>query len=309
MDVRALGYIGFEVGDPRAWRVFGTEVCGLMPSRTLPGTDRAPEGEGVAEDGSVYLTLDERQWRVALHPGAATRLAYLGLELASEAALERALEELLALGVEASAGTPAQARARGVGALVVLHDPDGQRIELFAAPATDRRFVSPTGAHFRTGALGLGHANLFVRDARESLDFYLRVLGFQYTDRVRFGPDMGAHFLRCNARHHSLALTTVGGATGIQHLLFEVGDVDEVGRALDRATQRGIRITASLGRHANDRMLSFYMESPAGFEVEIGCDGMLVDPDWVQNEFVEGDLWGHHGLTAEHLEAAAQELD
>jgi 3,4-dihydroxy-9,10-secoandrosta-1,3,5(10)-triene-9,17-dione 4,5-dioxygenase len=55
-------------------------------------------------------------------------------------------------------------------------------------------------------------------------------------------------------------------------------------------------------------MFSFYVRSPAGFDVEIGCEGLLVDESWIPNRFVEGDVWGHQGLTAEALEAAAKKL-
>ena len=49
-------------------------------------------------------------------------------------------------------------------------------------------------------------------------------------------------------------------------------------------------------------MLSFYMRTPAGFEVEIGCDGRRVDDEtWVVNHFTGGDEWGHHGLTGDSL--------
>ena len=49
-------------------------------------------------------------------------------------------------------------------------------------------------------------------------------------------------------------------------------------------------------------MLSFYMRSPAGFEVEIGCGGRLVDDaTWVVNQSAGGDVWGHHGLTADAM--------
>lgn len=57
-----------------------------------------------------------------------------------------------------------------------------------------------------------------------------------------------------------------------------------------------------MGRHKNDKMLSFYMRSPAGFEVEVGTDPVVVDEETcVANEFAGGDDWGHHGLTAESL--------
>ena len=61
-------------------------------------------------------------------------------------------------------------------------------------------------------------------------------------------------------------------------------------------------MTSTLGRHVNDNMLSFYMSSPFGFEVEIGFDGRLIDNTWTANEFVEGDIWGHKFLDPETIE-------
>jgi 3,4-dihydroxy-9,10-secoandrosta-1,3,5(10)-triene-9,17-dione 4,5-dioxygenase len=170
-------------------------------------------------------------------------------------------------------------------------------------PTLDGGFVSPVGVpRFVTGALGLGHYVVLTPDLDASMDFYTRVLGLRLSDYVIIGEGMSVQFLRCTSRHHSVALTAVGPVSGVHHIAFEVEDIDQVGYALERATRRGHPITATLGRHKNDRMLSFYMRSPAGFEVEIGCGGRLVDErTWVVNHFTGGDEWGHHGLTGDAL--------
>jgi len=87
------------------------------------------------------------------------------------------------------------------------------------------------------------------------------------------------------------------------HLMLEAASVDMVCQCLERVQDAGIRITSTLGRHANDNMFSFYMQSPSGFEVEIGCDGRRVDENWTPHEFVGGDLWGHRGLEADAIAA------
>lgn len=325
-EIRALGYVGFTAPDPKAWLDHAVEVIGLMPARALPGEDfavagrpgagRASGGSGIGPDGAAYLKADGRQWRVAVHPdgggggGKAVpeqrgRLAYLGFEVTDGPALERTVERLDRAGVAVREGGAAQARSRGVSGLACLSDPAGNALELFYGPVVDHHFRSPAGMTFLTGALGLGHVNLLVSDLRAALEFYCRVLGFRSTDFIRFGTDLAAHFLRCNARHHTLGLTRVGEFDGFHHLMLEAEDVDQVGLALDRAQDRGVRITSSLGRHKNDRMLSFYMESPGGLEVEIGAGGLLVGDDWISHEFCEGDVWGHHGLTAEAIQASA----
>ena len=98
-------------------------------------------------------------------------------------------------------------------------------------------------------------------------------------------------------QHHA----HIGQAIGVHHLMLEVTDIDMVLQCHERVQDAGITITSTLGRHANDRMLSFYMRSPFGFEVEIGYDGCLVDESWSANQFVEGDLWGHRGLDPETI--------
>jgi 3,4-dihydroxy-9,10-secoandrosta-1,3,5(10)-triene-9,17-dione 4,5-dioxygenase len=41
-------------------------------------------------------------------------------------------------------------------------------------------------------------------------------------------------------------------------------------------------------------MLSFYMKTPGGFDVEFGCEGLQVeDHDWVARESTAVSLWGH----------------
>ena len=94
MNIRGLGYVGFGAPDPSQWLKFGTEIVGAMPARALPGeawgmpmdptSGPASKGSGVGPDGSVYLKIDHRQWRIAIHPSESNAgVLYLGLEVAS----------------------------------------------------------------------------------------------------------------------------------------------------------------------------------------------------------------------------------
>lgn len=70
--------------------------------------------------------------------------------------------------------------------------------------------------------------------------------------------------------------------------------MDEVGRAMDRCASYGAKLMATLGRHVNDRMTSFYLESPSGFAIEYGHGGRIVE--WSRNvvhETTAVSLWGH----------------
>ncbi len=45
----------------------------------------------------------------------------------------------------------------------------------------------------------------------------------------------------------------------------------------DRALRRKVAMSANSGRHVNDLMLSFYMKTPGGFDIEFSCEGRQVD--------------------------------
>lgn len=308
MPVRSLGYVGFNAPDPAVWLDYATNIIGLMPARACAGEDwgipMVPEsgpksaGSGTSEDGSVYLKLDDWQWRIAIHPHETDRgIRYIGLEVEDLIDLETQVSVLNEAGFPARMGTREEANARSVTGIAFTKDPCGNDLELFYGPVIDRKFASPLGMEFLAGSLGLGHVVLLTSSfLEEAQDFYTRVMGFRQSDYILFGGGNIADFYRCNKRHHSVALIKVGGAVGVHHLMLEVTSVDMVLQCYERVTDAGITITSTLGRHANDRMLSFYMQSPFGFQVEIGFDACLIDESWSVNQFVEGDLWGHRGL-------------
>jgi 3,4-dihydroxy-9,10-secoandrosta-1,3,5(10)-triene-9,17-dione 4,5-dioxygenase len=136
------------------------------------------------------------------------------------------------------------------------------------------------------------------------LTFYRDVLGFRLRDSMRLppqlvgrpadGPPAWLRFFGCNPRHHSLAFLPMPTPSGIVHLMIEVENSDDVGLTLDRAQRRKVPMSATLGRHVNDQMLSFYMKTPGGFDVEFGCEGRQVDDEtWIARESTAVSVWGH----------------
>lgn len=315
MNIKSIGYLGIGAPDPAEWLRYGVDILGMMAARNIPGQtwgmpqqekEDTPSVQGVAEDGSVYLKMDERQWRIGVHPNTENKgILYLGLEVNDKPALDEAVTELSDQGLDVRMGSRQEADGRAVSGIAYLSDPAGNNLELFYGPTTDYQFRSEIeGLEFVAGHLGLGHVNIFVPNLAESYDFYTQVLGFKLSDYIRFGPEAALKFIRCNARHHSLAMVEMGDFGGLQHLMIEMKTIDDVGKTLDRAMAHGIKITSSLGRHRNDGALSFYMRSPFGFDVEVGCECLQLDDTWTVNEFCEGDVWGHEGLAEAVFEAS-----
>ena len=54
-----------------------------------------------------------------------------------------------------------------------------------------------------------------------------------------------------------------------------------------------VPLSATLGRHMNDQMVSFYVKPPGGFDVKYGCEGLTVDDaKWVARESTAVSYWG-----------------
>jgi 2,3-dihydroxybiphenyl 1,2-dioxygenase len=192
--------------------------------------------------------------------------------------------------------------------LLRFRDPWGHVHELFCgAPHDfDAEFVSPAGASGFVTEHGMGHLLLTVPDCARAESFYTRALGLRVTDRMDMGGGRAAVFLRASPRHHSLALTDVLPQPGLHHFMLEARRLEDVGRAWDRVQDRGVPIQMTLGQHANDPLVSFYVETPGGFGVELGWNGMLIDEaTWSVREFGgRGEIWGHRGAAMEAISEA-----
>jgi len=290
--IRSLGYLRIEATDVGAWRDYGLKVLGMV------------EGRGSVQ-GALYLRMDDFPARLVIVPGEHDRLMEAGWECANAEGLQRVRDALDVEGVPYKEATAAELKDRRVDEMIRFADPSGNQLEVFHGAALEhRRVVSPYGHRFVTAEQGLGHVVLSTRDDAEALHFYRDVLGFRLRDSMRLppqlvgrpadGPPAWLRFFGCNPRHHSLAFLPMPTPSGIVHLMVEVENSDDVGLCLDRALRRKVPMSATLGRHVNDKMLSFYMKTPGGFDVEFGCEGLNVDDhDWIARESTAVSLWGH----------------
>lgn len=280
--IKSLSYIGFTSPNATEWKAFGPDILGL-------------EVLDPSADGGVRLRNDDATWRIAVHPGETDDLAYLGWEVDGPRGLADAIEALSAAGIDVQTGDAELAATRRVEGMVWFVDPFGFRHELSYGMANEPGSFTPgrAGISFVTGEGGLGHAVLIVPDLEAATAFYVGLLGFTHSDDI----DMGLYvrFLHCNPRHHSLAFSAVPGMAGVHHLMLEVDNIDDVGRAYDLVNAQGIPVAMTLGRHTNDEMTSFYVRTPSGFEVEYGTGGRLIDTSqpWESGHYDAMSYWGH----------------
>jgi hypothetical protein len=79
--------------------------------------------------------------------------------------------------------------------------------------------------------------------------------------------------------------------------MFELNERDDVGAAFDRAWAAELPIPNGLGRHDNDGMFSFYLQTPVGFQIEVGHGAHVITDGWDKNRRYDSiSAWGHQPL-------------
>ncbi|MGH3361827.1 MAG: iron-dependent extradiol dioxygenase HsaC [Nocardioides sp.] len=291
IEIRSMGYARVASTDLEAWKKFAGKVLGLAESRG-------------PNERHLYYRTDEVTARLVVFPSDVDRLECVGWELADHNALQEAREHLTKAGVEFEDGTAEELAERRVQEMIRFADPWDNVFELFHGITYEARpLVTPYDNRFVTADQGMGHVVIPVGDDEAALEFYRDTLGFRLRDSMSMpgefvGKEPGTkawlRFLGCNPRHHSLAFLPMPNPSKCVHIMFEVERLDDVGRALERVRKHQVPLSATLGRHMNDQMVSFYVRSPGGFDVEYGTEGLTVDDQkWVARESTAVSYWGH----------------
>jgi biphenyl-2,3-diol 1,2-dioxygenase len=287
-----LGYLGVEVSDRRSFGEFLAATIGLVP------------GDADA-NGAASWRNDHKAHRVLVTDGPANDARIVGFEASDAAAHDAALAQLERAGYPTTAGTADERAARRVADLAHVNAPWGMRIEVVHSLAdAPTPFLSPLVAGgFLTKDVGFGHVVVATEAFSDSHHFVTEGLRMTQSDwvetEIAAGVELEIRFYHCNERHHSLALARAPFdlPAKLHHVMFEVNDRDDVGRAFDRAWNAELGIASGLGRHDNDGMFSFYVTSPAGFQVEIGYGARRISPEWNDNRRYDRiSIWGHQPL-------------
>ena len=280
MNLQSLGYVGISTRSLADWADYGPNLLGLQ------GVDRTRH--------TLAFRMDDRSQRLHVAEDGRDGCRFFGWEVADAAALDAFGAHLDRHGIGFIRGDRALAGERRVADLLAFDDPAGNRVEVFhgGEVASDPFRPGRAISGFRTGPLGLGHLVLNTSNVEALIPFYTEVMGFRLSDYAL--RPFKAYFFHINPRHHSLAFVETG-LPGVHHLMMELMSFDDVGQGYDLAQGDPGRIGATLGRHTNDFMTSFYSFTPSKFMVEYGWGGRDIDPaSWQPCELEDGpSLWGH----------------
>lgn len=284
--VTELGYVRFGVSDLAAWRDFVTRLLGLELN-----------GNG---EGPVYLRTDAWHHRVVLEEDQCDDLLGAGLRVAGADEFRAMQDVFHAHNVGFEVADDDRARSAHVLELMTVADPAGNPLEIFHGPhvETHRPFHPGRGmfGRFLTGSGGVGHMMMRPADLDATCEFY-KLLGMrggiEYRIPVPGGGTLDILFMHCNDRDHTFAFGLPTDKR-IGHLMLEVDNLDDVFLTYELVKKSEYPIAVDLGRHANDRMFSFYCVSPSGFQIEIGWGGR---PATHQSEYYTRDTYGHRAAT------------
>lgn len=284
-----LGYLVLEVPDPASLQPVLADVVGLVP------------GDPTASDATTWRN-DDRAHRLVVAHGAANDAVAVGFEAVDADAFDATVASLQALGVDVADGDAAERRVRR---LVRAPAPWGTDVEVVLGLANATApFSSPlVPGGFFTDGVGFGHVVFATTAFEESHRFLVDGLGFSQSDwletEIAAGIELEVRFYHCNARHHTVALARAPFELPqrLHHIMFELNERDDVGHAFDRAWAAELPIPNGLGRHDNDGMFSFYLQTSAGFQIEVGHGAKVVTEDWDENRRYDRiSAWGHQPL-------------
>jgi 3,4-dihydroxy-9,10-secoandrosta-1,3,5(10)-triene-9,17-dione 4,5-dioxygenase len=114
--IQSLAYVVAQSTDVSKWQQYGEQMLGAMTA--------------TAAGGGLFVKLDERDFRMAIVPGAEDRYLASGWEVASEADFKAAIAAIEKAGVAVTPGSVELKKARGFKDVATFADPSGNQHEL-----------------------------------------------------------------------------------------------------------------------------------------------------------------------------------
>lgn len=191
---------------------------------------------------------------------------------------------------------PGPSEDPGGGYGLITADNDGRRIELLAETTAVARQDISSGIPLR-----VTHVVLNTPDIDVSVAFWVDVFGFRVSD----WSEHQMAFLRCNSYHHTIAFNQAAWSS-VNHVAYEMSDIDSYMRGIGRATQEGHPPAWGPGRHGPGDNTFAYFVDPSGFVCEYTAEVALVDEEtWIPRTWPRtpqlSDTWGTAGPPSAHV--------
>lgn len=159
------------------------------------------------------------------------------------------------------------------GDALIIRGPEDQTYR-FRALSNPRAARGPSPAMDEDTPVQLTHVVINTIDLPACEHFATDVLGFHISDRTRIMT-----FVRCNRKHHCVAYAPAA-LPSLNHIAFEVVDVDAVMRGIGRMRDAGIACSWGPGRHGPGDNVFAYFIAPFGAVIEYTSEVSEVDDSY-----------------------------
>jgi catechol 2,3-dioxygenase-like lactoylglutathione lyase family enzyme len=272
--VRGVRCVDVGVGNLAATSRFYEEVWNLRPVARSPGTCF------LRGTGHYHHIL-------GLFEQTTPALIRLLLDAADRATVDDLHQAVRAAGVGA-VEAPSPLTRPGGGYGFGFKDPEGRNLAIVCG-VVDHGDADSEPDRPRK----VTHVNLNSGTAQRTAAFYIDALGFRLADETDI-----FYFLRCNSDHHSIVIHKAKNPT-LNHVAFEMPDLDSVMRGGGRLKDHGYPIEWGPGRHAAGNNVFCYFAGPEEFPIEYTAEVQQVDeayvargPDYWRFPPGRSDQWG-----------------
>lgn len=220
---------------------------------------RLPGPEGIAHFAG---TIGEYPILTVVPGGTAMRR--LTWNVRNEAALVELHDRIRAAGLPVSAVPRAFDDGAGTG--FDSRDPEGRTVSFIAgdgappAPVVKDRMTKVT--HFNLNCGSYPAMRSYMQD----------VLGFRVVDETKTNG-----FFNCDVDHHALVIGRVPMAPTLNHIAFEMPDLDSMMRMCGTMRENGYAIEWGVGRHGPGDNVFAYFAGPEEMPIECTAEVLQID--------------------------------
>lgn len=219
-----------------------------------------------AENGKTYFSaIGSDHHVISLSQTGLPTLLNVRFGAPSREAVQALYDHACGLGIEIIHPLMTFAPADGGGFGFSIKAPEGQLLSI----VTESTVRVPE--HLDAAPTKLSHIVFNAARIEQMTEFFIDILGFRLSDET--AP---MKFIRCSADHHSVALAK-GDGPSINHIAFEMQDLDALMSGSGRLRREGYKIEWGVGRHGPGNNIFSYFIEPNGFVVEYTTGMQQID--------------------------------
>ena len=264
ITVRGVRSVDIEMSDPERAAGFYAKIWNL--------------GEVERKGSSFWFRGTGRYHHIlAIHqargPAALRRITF-------DAADRKVVDELHTRVTQAGCASeaPHAIDAPGGGYGFGFADPEGRNLAI-VCDVSDHR----DAADIRDRPRKIAHVNINAAQVETTNHFLIDVLGFRWVDHS--GP---LYFFHCDNPDHSSIVTGKAQTPTLNHVSFEMPDLESCMRGGGRMRDAGYPIEWGPGRHGSGNNVFCYFAGPEEFPIEYTAEVLQIDDRY---EFHGPDYW------------------